>query len=96
MTTRIDGWKIEEVRRYLGKEFLGSRLDDYPRGGNAAHLFVVAEPSVPGQPRKAYNLIVTRQFFDRITDHVALRESLVTADVSQQLTRGQGRTVELY
>lgn len=66
------------------------------RGGNAAHLFVVAEPSVAGQPRKAYNLIVTRQFFDRITDHVALRESLVTADVSQQLTRGQGRTAELY
>lgn len=95
-TARIDTWKIDQVRKYLGKAFLGGRIDDYPRGCNAAHLFLVAEPSVPGKPRKAHNLLVTRQFFDRFTDQGALHEALVAADVSRQLARGDGRTVELY
>lgn len=95
-TGRIDSWKIDEVRKYLGKSFLGGRLEDYPRGCNVAHLFQVAEPSAPGQPRKAHNLLITRQFFDRFTDHSALHEALATADVSRQLARGNGRTVELY
>lgn len=93
---RIDSWKIDEVRKYLSKSFVGCRVDDYPRGCNIAHLFLIAEPTVPGQRRKAHNLLVTRQFFDRFSDHSALQEALNMADVSRQLLRGDGRTVELY
>jgi hypothetical protein len=91
----IDHWKIEEVRRYLAKHFPGARLDDYPRGGGTAYLFVVTA-SVPGQRQTRHNLVVTRQFFDRFPEQSSFKNALESGDVARSMERGGERTVELY
>lgn len=91
----IDLWKIEEVRRYLAKRFPGGRFDDYPRGAGTAHLFVVTVSPI-GQRQARHNLVVTRQFFDRFTDHSSLKNALDSGDVGRSLERAGERSVELY
>lgn len=93
---RIEVWKIEGVRRYLEKAFLGARFDDYPRGGSVSHLFVVTQPGVDKRKDKRHHLLVTRQFFERFADSTSLQEALAAADVAKALKRGEDRTVELY
>jgi len=92
----IDPWKIEEVRKYLAKAFPGGRFDDYPRGGAAAHLFVVTESGGVQQHQKKHHLLVTRHFFERFADHAALGYTLHAEGVGKSLERAGERTVELY
>lgn len=96
MPGRIDLWKIDEVRTYLRKHFGGARVDDAPRGAWAAHLFTVTEPGPAPGKQKRYSLLLTRQFFDRLSDHSAFVEALNAADVARTLARAGERTVELY
>ena len=96
-TARIETWRIDQVRKYLKREFPGSTLDDYPRGAHAAHLFLVRkEPGIGKGRPTTHQLLVTRGFFDRFTDQGALHEALVVGDVAEQLRRSGERTVELY
>ncbi len=95
-TRQIDTWKIEEVRRYLGREFGGGRIDDYPRGAWTSHLFIVTDSGVGLRQQKRYYLLLTRGFFDRCNDHASLRDALESADVGRALSRAGDRTVELY
>jgi hypothetical protein len=95
MPTRLDSWKIAEVLKYLGKAFPGCRLEEYPRGGTAAHLFVVSEPSIDPRKRQQHHLMITRQFFDRCNDPTSLAEALDAAGVAKSLARAGDRTVDL-
>ncbi len=97
MPAGIESWKIEEVRRYLAKRFPAGRFDDYSRGA-VAHLFVVRVAAVGRQANQQnrHNLVVTRQFFDRVTDTMTLKDALDSADVARSLERSGERTVELY
>ncbi len=93
---RIDSWKVQEVLRYLEKAFPGSRLDDYPRGGTAAHLFVIVEAATDPRRQQRHHLMITRQFFDRCSDPATLKDALEGVDVARSLTRAGDRTVDLY
>ncbi|MGH7322640.1 MAG: hypothetical protein ACRELA_23880 [Candidatus Rokuibacteriota bacterium] len=95
-TTKVEPWKIDEVRKYLEKMFREARIDEYPKGMHAAHLFLVLTQRLNDRHRVAHQLLITRQFFDRFTDNLALRQALVTADVESHLKRAGERTVELY
>jgi len=95
-TGRIDAWKVEEVRRYLGKSFPAARLDDYPRGMSVAHLFIVTASGLDRRKQERHCLLITRQFFDRYGDGGVLKEALDSADVPRSMTRAGERTVELY
>jgi hypothetical protein len=97
MPAGIESWKIEEVRRYLAKRFPAGRFDDYSRGP-VAHLFVVRIAAVGRQTNQQnrHNLVVTRQFFDRVTDTMTLKDALDSADVAKAMLRAGEKTVELY
>jgi len=95
-TGRIDPWKVEEVRRYLGRSFPAARLDDYPRGMSVAHLFVVTASGFDRRKQERHYLLITRQFFDRQGDGTVLKEALDSADVPRSMVRSGERTVELY
>ncbi len=95
-TTRIEPWKITEVRKYLERDFPESRIDEYPKGMHAAHLFLVLTQRLNDRHRVAHQLLITRQFFDRYTDEIAIRQALMSADVGSHLKRAGERTVELY
>jgi hypothetical protein len=92
----IEPWKVQEVVRYLVGAFPASRVEDYPRGNAVAHLFVIRE-SAP-DPRKAqrHNLMVTRQFFERYSDSIALKDALESGDIARSLKRAGDRTIDLY
>jgi hypothetical protein len=92
----IEPWKVQEVIRYLVEAFPTSRVDDYPRGNAVAHLFTIRE-SAP-DPRKAqrHHLMVTKQFFERYGDAIALKDALESGDVARSLKRAGDRTVDLY
>jgi|SRR5215831_17052187 len=92
---RVEPWKVEEVRRYLSRHFQGGRVDDYPRGV-IAHLFVVTESGLDIKKRHRHHLLITRQFFDRVTDPATLKDALDSADVSRALSRAGERSVDLY
>jgi hypothetical protein len=93
---RIEPWKVQEVLRYLGRAFVGARLDDYPRGGAVAHLFVIVVRGADPRKNQRHNLLVTRQFFERFGDPAALKDALESADVARTLTRAGDRTVDLH
>lgn len=93
---RIETWQLDEIRRCLGREFPGSRIDDYPRGGHTAYLFTITEAAVSRANAMRHHLLVTRGFFDRFTDFVGLRDALVSGDVGRQLRREGEKTVTLY
>jgi hypothetical protein len=95
MTTRLDSWKITEVLGYLGKLFPGSRVEEFPRGGGVAHLFVVTEPHADPRKRQRHNLLILRGFFDRFNDPIALGQALDGAAVYRTLVRAGDRTVEM-
>jgi hypothetical protein len=95
-TRRIEPWKTDEVRKHLQRSFREGRVEDYPKGAQAAHLFVVLKQRPHERHRVAHQLLVTRQFFDRFADVMALREALVLTDVAESLLRAGDRTVELY
>jgi hypothetical protein len=96
ITERIEAWQVDEVRRYLEREFVGSRIDDYARGGHAAHLFTVTEAGLAFQRGARHLLLVTRSFFDRCADLASFRDALETAELGKQLRREGERTVTLY
>ena len=96
VVTRIEAWHVDEVRMYLTRAFVGSRIEDYPKGGDVAHLFVISEPGAINQCRARHHLLVTGAFFARHTDRAALRQGLRTADVTKHLERVGERTVELH
>jgi hypothetical protein len=92
---QIDAWKIQEVLKYLAKHFPSARLDDYPRGV-VAHLFVVTDGAVDPRKRSRHHLMITRQFFDRLTDAATVKDALEAADVARSLTKAGERSVDLY
>ena len=96
VVTRIEVWHVDEVRMYLTRAFVGSRIEDYPKGGDVAHLFVITEAGVIGQRGARHHLLVTGPFFARHTDRAALRQGLSTAEVAKHLERVGERTVELH
>jgi hypothetical protein len=93
----IESWKVQEVLQYLKERFPAGRLDDYPRGNAAAHLFIVRDGGA-FDPRKAtrHHLMVTRQFFERYGDAIALKDALECGEVARMLIRAGDRTVDLY
>lgn len=93
---RIDAWKVQEVLRYLEKAFPAARLEDYPRGDAAAHLFVVTEAATDPRRQQRHHLVIARQFFDRCSDPTTLKDALEAAHVARSLSRVGDRTVELY
>jgi hypothetical protein len=95
-TRRLEPWKADEVRKYLQRAFREGRIDDYPKGAQAAHLFLVLKARPREGHRVAHQLLITRQFFDRFSDVMALREALASTDVGTSLQRAGDRTVELY
>lgn len=94
--TKIEFWKTQETKRYLASKFLDGRIDDYPKGGARAHLFLVTQQQIGQRYQVAHQLLITRQFFDRYLDHHALRDALTTLDVVGSLKEAGDRTVELY
>lgn len=94
--TKLELWKTDEVRKYLAREFHEGRIEDYPKGLHAAHLFLVLKQRPHERHRVAHQLLITRQFFERFSDYTALREALVSADVGGHLQEAGDRTVELY
>jgi len=92
---QIDPWKVQEVLKYLAKHFPNARLDDYPRG-MVAHLFVVSESGLDPRKRNRHNLLITRQFFDRLADPATLKDVLESADVARSLAKAGERSVDLY
>jgi hypothetical protein len=95
-TRRLEPWKADEVRKHLQRSFREGRIEDYPKGAQAAHLFLVLQARPHERHRVAHQLLITRQFFDRFSDVMALREALVSTDVAESLQRAGDRTVELY
>jgi hypothetical protein len=95
-STRLEPWKADEVRKHLQRTFREGRIEDYPKGAQAAHLFLVLKQRPHERHRVAHQLLITRQFFDRFSDAVALREALVSTDVVTSLQRAGDRTIELY
>jgi hypothetical protein len=93
----IEPWKVQEVVRYLAGAFPSSRVDDYPRGNAVAHLFIIREGGSL-DPRKAqrHHLMVTRQFFERYGDAIALKDALESGDVARTLKRAGDRTIDLH
>jgi hypothetical protein len=92
----IEPWKVQEVVRYLAGAFPSSRVDDYPRGNAVAHLFIVRESSVDPRKAQRHHLMVTKQFFERYNDAIALKDALESGDVGRSLKRAGDRTVDLY
>jgi hypothetical protein len=92
---QIDAWKVQEVLKYLAKHFPSARLDDYPRGA-VAHLFVVTEAGIDVRKRSRHNLMITRQFFDRLADAATIKDVLESADVARSLAKAGERSVDLY
>jgi hypothetical protein len=95
MPPRLDSWKISAVVRYLGDAFPGSRVEEYPRGGAVAHLFVVVAPGLDPRKRQRHNLLVTRAFFDRFSDPTSLGEALDSAGIARSLAKAGDRTIDL-
>ncbi len=92
---KIDAWKVKEVLKYLENSFPGCRIEDYPRGV-IAHLFVVSQGGVDPRKRSRHNLLITRQFFDRLADAATVQDALETADVARSLKKAGERSVDLY
>jgi hypothetical protein len=92
----IEPWKVQEVIRYLVGEFAGSRVEDYPRGNAVAHLFVIRESAADPRKAQRHHLMVTRQFFERYGDAIALKDALQSGDIARSLKRAGDRTVDLY
>jgi hypothetical protein len=95
-TRRIERWQVDEVEKFLERVFAGSRIENYPRGGHVAHLFVVTEALLGEKRPPPHQLLVTGHFFARFKDSIALQQALIGGDVAQQLARAGDRTVELY
>jgi hypothetical protein len=87
---------VQEVLRYLARAFPTSRVDDYPRGGAVSHLFTIREAAADPRKAQRHHLIVTRQFFERYTDAVSLKDALESADVARTLIRAGDRTIDLH
>jgi hypothetical protein len=92
----IEPWKVQEVLRYLSQAFPTSRLDAYPRGNAAAHLFTIREGAPDPRKAQRHHLLVTRQFFERYGDAIALKDALESGDIARMLKRAGDRTVDLY
>jgi hypothetical protein len=93
---RIERWQIEEVKKFLTEAFGGSHVEDFPRGTQVAHLFVVARPLVGDRRPPPHQLLVTGHFFARYRDAKALQQAMISGNVAQQMARAGDRTVELY
>ena len=93
-----DPRKIDAICRYLQERFPENEIDHFPRG-HTAHLFVVMKRTKdidPTKTRVLHQLLITRRYLDRFTDHASLVDGLSAADVVVQMTRSRDRTVELY
>ncbi len=95
MPTGIDPWKIDEVRRYLQDLFANDEIDHYPRD-RAAHLFLIMKRDRHGRSKVAHQLLITKGFFDRFTDNLALVGALSTGQVGIRMIEAADRTVELH
>ena len=97
MTQRvIEKWKIDEVRRYLEDRFAEHEIDNFPRGNQTAHLFRVLKKNPKGEREVVHQLLITKKFFDRITEPLALRQALIAGEVVLRMIRLRDRTVELH
>ena len=92
----IEPWKIEEVRRYLQERFAEDEIDHFPRGDQAAYLFLVMKRDQQKKSRVTHQLLVTKKFFDRFTNHMALAGALSVGGVVMRMIEASDRTVELH
>ena len=88
---QIEEWKTEQIRKYLEEQFSGRRIDHFPRGDSTAVLFLVME-----RKRSIHQVLITKKFLDRFTDHAALLDTLSAIGVTDSMRRAGQRTVELH
>ena len=86
----LEQWKVEEVRTYLQRHFPTCGIEHYAKGGGEADLFVVLE-----RRGVVHQVLILRRFFDRFTDHPALRDVLTGMRVACRLEEAGEKTVEL-
>lgn len=86
----LEQWKVEEVRAYLQRHFPTHTVEHYAKGGGTAALFLVLDRRVV-----VHQVIILRRFFDRFTDHPALRDVLSSMRVAYRLEEAGEKTVEL-
>jgi hypothetical protein len=96
VSERIQGWMVDETRRFLERAFVQVIVDPYPRGGWSAVLFRLEEKTHTGERRLLHQLWIDRTFFARCSERVALKSALEGVDVVASMKKAGDKIVELH
>lgn len=94
---RIEPWMMEEVKKYIEREFLEATVDYFPRGNGTAVLFRVEGRPSHTEPRKLlHQLWLARAFFLRCPDRTSLMGALEGTDLVLSMKKAGDKIVELH
>ncbi len=95
MPERVEPWMMDEVKTYLERIFLESRVEYFPRGGGAAVMYRIEIRAHTGGQHILHQLWLDKSFFLRNADRSALRSALEGADLRQTMRKARDKIVEL-
>jgi hypothetical protein len=94
---RIEHWMMDEVKKFMEREFLETSVEYFPRGNGSAVLFRAdGRPSHTETRKLLYQLWVDKSFFLRCADRTSLQNALEGADVTTSMKKAGDKIVELH